>query len=236
VRDGMSRGLSREAAIAEARERFGDPGTVRQECEDLAEARDRRLSVREMLTDLRDDLRWTLRSLRRSPAYAFASGSTLALVVAANALVFTVVYAVLLRPLPYVETDRLLALNEQGSTHLAEELSVPNLEDLRASAKGIARIGGWVEDEVTLVNEDTPRITVAMITHEVPGDSFWDLIRKGAEAAAKKDNIELRYSNDPEAPNQANLVQAAIDSGVDGIAVTLAKPEAMAPAVKAKTT
>jgi simple sugar transport system substrate-binding protein len=80
---------------------------------------------------------------------------------------------------------------------------------------------------------DTPRMTVAMITHEVPGDSFWDLIRKGAEAAAKKDNIELRYSNDPEAPNQANLVQAAIDSGVDGIAVTLAKPDAMAPAVKA---
>ena len=80
---------------------------------------------------------------------------------------------------------------------------------------------------------DTPRVTIAMITHEVPGDSFWDLIRKGAEAAAKKDNVELRYSNDPEAPNQANLVQAAIDSGVDGIAVTLAKPDAMAPAVKA---
>ena len=54
-----------------------------------------------------------------------------------------------------------------------------------------------------------------------------------AETAAKKDNIELRYSNDPEAPAQANLVQSAIDSGVDGIAVTLAKPDAMASAVKA---
>ena len=80
---------------------------------------------------------------------------------------------------------------------------------------------------------DTPRMTIAMITHEVPGDSFWDLIRKGAEAAAKKDNIELRYSNDPEAPNQANLVQTAVDSDVDGIAVTLAKPDAMQAAVKA---
>jgi simple sugar transport system substrate-binding protein len=80
---------------------------------------------------------------------------------------------------------------------------------------------------------DTPRITIAMITHEVPGDSFWDLVRKGAETAAKKDNVELRYSNDPEAPNQANLVQAAIDSGVQGIAVTLAKPDAMQAAVKA---
>jgi simple sugar transport system substrate-binding protein len=79
---------------------------------------------------------------------------------------------------------------------------------------------------------NTPRMTVAMITHEVPGDSFWDLIRKGAQTAADKDNIELRYSNDPEAPAQANLVQSAIDSKVDGIALTLAKPDAVAPAVK----
>ncbi|BBX38418.1 sugar ABC transporter substrate-binding protein [Mycolicibacterium mageritense DSM 44476 = CIP 104973] len=82
---------------------------------------------------------------------------------------------------------------------------------------------------------DTPRVTIAMITHEVPGDSFWDLVRKGAETAAKKDNIELRYSNDPEAPNQANLVQTAIDSGVKGIAVTLAKPDAMKPAIENAT-
>src|SRR6202171_1769835 len=79
---------------------------------------------------------------------------------------------------------------------------------------------------------DTPRVTIAMITHEGPGDSFWDLIRKGAETAAKKDNIELRYSNDPEAPNQANLVKTAVDSGVKAIAVTLAKPDAMRAAIQ----
>jgi len=79
---------------------------------------------------------------------------------------------------------------------------------------------------------DTPRMTVAMVTHEAPGDSFWDLVRKGAETAAKKDNLELRYSNDPEAPNQANLVQTAVDSGVRGVIVTLAKPEAMRIAVR----
>lgn len=80
---------------------------------------------------------------------------------------------------------------------------------------------------------DTPRITVAMITHGVPGNAFWDLVRKGAETAAAKDNVELRYSADPQAPNQANLVQTAIDSKVAGIALTLAKPDAMAPAVAA---
>lgn len=80
---------------------------------------------------------------------------------------------------------------------------------------------------------NTPRKTIAMVTHGVPGNAFWDLVRKGAETAAAKDNIDLRYSADPEAPNQANFVQAAIDSKVDGIAVTLAKPDAMAPVVKA---
>ncbi|MGB3355620.1 MAG: substrate-binding domain-containing protein [Mycobacterium sp.] len=78
---------------------------------------------------------------------------------------------------------------------------------------------------------DTPRFTIAMVTHGPPGDTFWDLIRKGAEAAAAKDNIDLKYSGEVEAPAQANLVQNAIDSKVDALAVTLAKPEALAPAV-----
>ncbi|MFF7736320.1 substrate-binding domain-containing protein [Streptomyces sp. NPDC007984] len=73
----------------------------------------------------------------------------------------------------------------------------------------------------------TPRMTVALITHAAPGDTFWDLIRKGAQAAAAKDNIKLVYSSDPVAGNQANLVQNAIDQKVDGIALTAAKPDAM---------
>ncbi|GAX49351.1 sugar ABC transporter substrate-binding protein [Streptomyces olivochromogenes] len=73
----------------------------------------------------------------------------------------------------------------------------------------------------------TPRMTVAMITHAAPGDTFWDTIRKGAEAAAAKDNVKLVYSSDANGPNQSNLVQNAIDQKVDGIAVTLAKPDAM---------
>ncbi|WP_037892037.1 substrate-binding domain-containing protein, partial [Streptomyces viridochromogenes] len=82
----------------------------------------------------------------------------------------------------------------------------------------------------------TPRMTVAMITHAAPGDTFWDLIRKGAQAAAAKDNIKLVYSSDPSAGNQASLVQNAIDQKVDGIALTAAKPSAMKAVIaKAKT-
>lgn len=79
---------------------------------------------------------------------------------------------------------------------------------------------------------DTERLVVAMISHGAPGDTYWDLVRKGAEDAARKDNIELRYSSDPEAPNQANLVQSAIDSGVDGIAVTMPNSGAIGPVAK----
>ncbi|APT84042.1 sugar ABC transporter substrate-binding protein [Corynebacterium aquilae DSM 44791] len=79
---------------------------------------------------------------------------------------------------------------------------------------------------------DTDRAVVAMVSHGAPGDTFWDLVRKGAEDAAKKDNIELRYSSDPQAPNQANLVQSAIDAHVDGIAVTLPNAQAIGPAAK----
>jgi simple sugar transport system substrate-binding protein len=82
---------------------------------------------------------------------------------------------------------------------------------------------------------NTPRMTVALVTHQAAGDTFWDIVRKGAEAAAAKDNIKLIYSNDPNAGNQANLVQNAIDQKVDGIAITLAKPDAMKDVVsKAK--
>ncbi|AXG81702.1 sugar ABC transporter substrate-binding protein [Streptomyces paludis] len=82
---------------------------------------------------------------------------------------------------------------------------------------------------------NTPRMTIAMVTHAPPGDTFWDTIRKGAEAAALKDNVKLIYSGDPIAGNQANLIQNAIDQKVDGIAITMAKPDAMKDVVaKAK--
>ena len=91
-------------------------------------------------------------------------------------------------------------------------------------------------NSVSAGKADTARMTVALVTHQAPGDTFWDIVRKGAQAAAAKDNIKLVYSADPNAGNQANLVQNAIDQKVDGIAVTLAKPDALKAVVgKAKS-
>jgi simple sugar transport system substrate-binding protein len=79
---------------------------------------------------------------------------------------------------------------------------------------------------------NTPAITVAMITHAAPGDTFWDIIRKGAQSAAAKDNVTLKYSSDPDSGKQATLIQSAIDSKVDGIAVTMPDPPALVPTIK----
>lgn len=76
-------------------------------------------------------------------------------------------------------------------------------------------------------------MTVAMITHAQPGDSFWDIIRKGAMAAAKKDHIKLLYLSDPTASGETQLINNVVAQHVDGIALTLAFPDAEAPAAKA---
>ncbi|MET8289952.1 sugar ABC transporter substrate-binding protein [Streptomyces sp. NPDC048448] len=78
---------------------------------------------------------------------------------------------------------------------------------------------------------NTPRWTFAMVTHSGDGDTFWDIVQNGAKQAAVKDNINFLYSHNAEAQQQAQLVDAAVDKRVDGIIVTLAKPDAMKAAV-----
>jgi simple sugar transport system substrate-binding protein len=104
------------------------------------------------------------------------------------------------------------------------------------TAAGCSSSGGKQAQEdnsaVAAGQADTPRLKIAMIHHAPPGDTFWDIIRKGAEAAAAKDNVELVFVGNIQAPEQANLVQNAIDQKVDGIAVTMPNPDALGPVVK----
>ncbi|MFJ7085040.1 sugar ABC transporter substrate-binding protein [Streptomyces griseus] len=114
---------------------------------------------------------------------------------------------------------------------------------LGASLAGCSSTGGKrAEERAAAAAEgraavNTPRWTFAMVTHSGDGDTFWDIVQKGAEQAALKDNINFIYSHNDEANQQAQLVQTAIDKKVDGLIVSLAKPDAMkavvAKAVKA---
>jgi simple sugar transport system substrate-binding protein len=76
------------------------------------------------------------------------------------------------------------------------------------------------------------RLTIAMISHAPEGDAFFDVIKKGAQDAAGKDNVDFKYSSSGEVPTQSTFIQNAIDSKVDGIAVSLPDPTALAPVVQ----
>ncbi|WP_030331285.1 sugar ABC transporter substrate-binding protein [Streptomyces sp. NRRL B-1381] len=114
---------------------------------------------------------------------------------------------------------------------------------LVASLAGCSSTGGKrAEERAAAAAEgrsavNTPRWTFAMVTHSGDGDTFWDIVQEGAEQAALKDNINFIYSHNDEGNQQAQLVQTAIDKKVDGLIVSLAKPDAMkavvAKAVKA---
>jgi simple sugar transport system substrate-binding protein len=107
---------------------------------------------------------------------------------------------------------------------------------LLLAAAGCSQTGGRQEEQQTAPagagRANTPEMTVQMVTHSAPGDTFWDIIRKGAEAAAAKDNVKFQYSSDPDSGKQATLIQNAIDAKVDAIAVTIPDPPAIAPTVK----
>jgi simple sugar transport system substrate-binding protein len=80
-----------------------------------------------------------------------------------------------------------------------------------------------------------PTYTVALVTHQAPGDTFWDLVQRGAQAAAAKDHLDLQYFHDPDAVRQAALVTDAVGRKVDGIAVTLPDPPVLSGAVRSAT-
>lgn len=69
--------------------------------------------------------------------------------------------------------------------------------------------------------------TYAVITHAAPGDSFWDVVKNGAEAAGKQYGATVTYQGDGDAAKQSQLIDQAVSQKVDGIVVSMANPDAL---------
>jgi predicted permease len=93
--------------------------------------------------DLRRDVRFGLRSLGRSPGFAAVAILCLALGIGANAAIFSVVNAVLLRPLPYPEADHLVRVYESFPGGMYGSVSVPNYRDWLAQSDGFEQLAAW---------------------------------------------------------------------------------------------
>src|SRR5689334_8686052 len=105
-------GSSRDDAEAVALREYGDLTAARKQLASIDRRRARRGAWHEWLTSLAEDLRFGIRALRSRPGFAITTLITLALGIGGNAAIYSVVYAVLLKPLPFAQPDRLVHLWE----------------------------------------------------------------------------------------------------------------------------
>jgi putative ABC transport system permease protein len=91
------------------------------------------------------DLRYAFRSLRRAPGFAFVAIITLGLGIGANAAIFTVLNGVLLRPLPFEESDRLVlvSMTRPESGEFRRPFSYPDFADLQERSRSFDGIAAW---------------------------------------------------------------------------------------------
>jgi putative ABC transport system permease protein len=104
----VERGIDRETARAEAVKRFGDVRRLESQLASLGHRRDRVFARRQWLDELRQDVTFALRQCRRWPGFTAAAVLTLALGIGATTAIFSVVHAVVLRPYPFSEPERVL--------------------------------------------------------------------------------------------------------------------------------
>ena len=77
------------------------------------------------------------------------------------------------------------------------------------------------------------RLMFAVVTHGTAGDPFWDVVKTGAEEAGAVNNADVDYQADPEPGGQAQLVDAATSSEVDGLIVSMADTDALQESITA---
>jgi predicted permease len=100
------------------------------------------------------DLRFALRQLRHTLGIAVLAVLTLALGVGANTAIFTVIDSVLLRPLPYAHSDRLIFIGPKADKPSFQATSWLNFRDIRTQSKLLEDVAGYSEDVSVLENQD----------------------------------------------------------------------------------
>jgi predicted permease len=153
------KGMSQQEAMRQARIEFGG-------IESHKDAIRASLGIR-WWSELGSDLRHGWRLFCKNPAFTAVAVSTLALGIGANTAIFSIVNAVLLRPLPFPEPDRLvrISFNEPGLGLRDVPFSVPELEDLRNRAGVFTDVSAISSDSVNLTGTGHPERLEFIVTH-----------------------------------------------------------------------
>jgi putative ABC transport system permease protein len=151
------RGLSDDEARAAARRAFGGVAQAKEQQRDARSFR--------WLDDARQDVQYAARILRRAPAFTFAAVLTLALGIGANSAIFTVVNAVMLRPLPYPAPERLIGVVQQHQSFGVDVVTLPDYLHWRDTAKSLSALAGAWQMTLNLTGVEEPeRLAAAAVT------------------------------------------------------------------------
>jgi putative ABC transport system permease protein len=137
ARDNMADGMTEEEAIRDARRRFGSVGLIKELCREL-----RGIGFMETLLQ---DLRYGMRVLRKNPGFTLVAVLTLALGIGANTAIFSIVNAVILRPLPFKEPDRIMYLQGTNQQRRLQQFPVspPDFLDWRSQSRSFSELAAY---------------------------------------------------------------------------------------------
>jgi predicted permease len=165
-------GLAPDDAHAGAVARFGDHERIRAECLTIDRQYAREVTLMDWIESVRADLRFALRTLRRSPAFTVIAALTLALGIASTTAIFSLVNGILLRPLAFPQPERLVrvlqSFPEKGLDSWV--LSQQNVALYRSGVRDFGHFAAYTRQGVTLTGDGAPeRLLAAQVTDDFFG-------------------------------------------------------------------
>src|SRR5262245_35418253 len=166
----ISLGMSEEEAHLAARRSFGGVEQTKETYRELARFR--------WIEDLWQDLRYAARMLVKNPGFTLIAVLTLALGIGANTAIFSVVNAVLLRPLPYAEPEQLVfiggadARNPEGPK-LTDACSYPDFFDWRERNQSFDSMAAYHSATLTMTGNEGP----ALLSGQVVSAELFDVLK-----------------------------------------------------------
>ncbi len=160
IEERVRQGMSWEKARSEVLRSFGGVERYKEEARDARGVR--------YWEDLGQDLRYAFRTLRKSPAFTAVALLTLALGIGATTAIFTVVNAVLLRPLPYSEPDRVVQIRPSWTNQPDGNLSPAEYLDVRDKLAVASAMGSYAFGSLNITGDGEPeRVSAGFVTAEV---------------------------------------------------------------------
>ena len=169
VEELLADGRTREEALAEAEERFGNKARIAQECKTISRQHAKAVRRGMMIENTIQDLRYAARGLLKNPGFALVAIMTLALGVGANATVFSLVDGVLLEPLPYESPEELVWIAEATEDGGENWPAWPNFRDWREQSRTLQAVSAFYSRNFTVLGGAEPENT---LVSEVSQD-FW---------------------------------------------------------------